>query len=366
MKIGLLRGLCVAALVLAGAPAQADDTQKGGMDETGPYNVVVGWFKPGVDRWDQRVVAVAADNPNRILIGSVNRKQVMAGYPILSADGTVLPEKTKAVTDTDPAKTNVNLIMVLNSDGKVIENWKQWNDRIEIPHSIAINPYDPERHVWVVDRFGQQILEFTNDGKKLVMAVGEKDVAGTDKTHFHDPAGITFMPDGSFYVADGYVNGRIVKFDKNGKYLLDWGTKGSAPGQFNLVHAVSVDQDRRVYTSDRINNRIQIFDENGKLLDIWPNVRSATRVIATDDGAVWVAAAGYNRFGKFDRNGKLLYHWGMFGAEPGLMDNPHQFCVDQAGNLYVADANNDRVQKFAPKPDADKSDLMGQEFTFKK
>ena len=141
---------------------------------------------------------------------------------------------------------------------------------------------------------------------------------------------------------------------------------GSGPGQFNLIHAVSVDANHRVYTADRINNRIQIFDEAGKLLDIWPNVRSATRVVATQDGAVWLAAAGYNRFAKFDTNGKLLYHWGMLGAEPGQIDNPHQWMVDQAGNLYVADSNNDRVQKFVPRKTADQSHVMAQELVLKK
>jgi tripartite motif-containing protein 71 len=81
---------------------------------------------------------------------------------------------------------------------------------------------------------------------------------------------------------------------------------------------------------------------------------------------VWLAVAGINRFAKFDTNGKLLYHWGVFGAEPGQGDNPHQFDVDNAGNLYVADANNNRIQKFVPKKNADKSHLIGQEVKLKK
>jgi len=360
-----LRGLSLAVLMMAVTPAMAQD--KGGLDETGPYDVVVGWFKPGIDGFDQRAVAVNAEDPNRVFVGFVDRNDTRAGFPLLAADGTVMKEKTVVVRDDkDLAKGDVNNILVLNADGKVIENWSQWNAEIQIAHHIVIDPYDPERHVWVVDRFNQQLLKFTNDGKKLVLRVGERGVPGNDERHFHDPASMTFMPDGSFYVADGYVNSRIVKFDRNGKYLLSWGTKGSGPGQFTLVHSVTVDANRRVYTADRVNNRIQIFDENGKFLDQWPNVRSVTRVVATDDGAIWVAAAGYNRFAKFDTNGRLLYHWGIFGSEPGLMDNPHQYDVDRDGNLYVADANNNRVQKFVPKKGADKTKLMSQEVVLKK
>jgi DNA-binding beta-propeller fold protein YncE len=283
-----------------------------------------------------------------------------------AADGTVLPEKSTTSTKPADQRTHVHQIMVLNADGKVIEDWKQWDDLIAIPHSVHISPYDKDRHVWVMDRDNHQILKFTNDGKKLVMKLGEKGVTGTDHGHFNKPAGMAFLPDGSFYVADGYVNSRVVKFDKDGKFLLEWGSKGSGPGQFNLVHSVTIDPQKRVYAADRNNNRVEVFDENGKFIEEWPNIRSATRVVVTQDNALWLAAAaGYNRFAKFDLNGKLLTYWGMTGSAPGLMDNPHQFALDDAGNLYIADAWNNRLQKFVPKPGADKSRLMAQEFVFK-
>jgi DNA-binding beta-propeller fold protein YncE len=351
----------LAALAVAGSLPPLAGAQKGGMDETGPYAVVVGWFKPGIERWDQRIVAVAADTPDRIVIGSNDRSLTLAGYPLLAADGTVMKEKTAVPATTDPAGLDVNQLLVLDGSGRVIENWSQWNALIAIPHSLAFDPYDPERHLWVVDRTGQQILKFTRDGRRLVLKIGETGVAGADRAHFDEPAGLAFLPDGSFYVADGYKNARIVKFDRDGRYLLEWGTKGSGPGQFNLVHAVTVDAQRRVYAADRVNNRIQVFDDHGRFLEQWPNVRSATRVVATEDGFVWASAAGYNRFAKYDLTGRLLYHWGVSGADPGLMDNPHQWCVDQAGNLYVADANNDRVQKFVPRAGADPSHLVRQE-----
>ncbi len=358
-----LRGLSLVVLALS-MPAAAQD--KGGLDETGPYDVVAGWFKPGIEGFDQRAVAVNAEDPNRVFVGFVDRNDTRAGHPLLSADGKVVGKTVVVKDEKNLAKGDVNNILVLNADGKVIENWSQWNEEISIPHHIVIDPYDPEHHVWVVDRFNHRILKFTNDGKKLVMKIGEKGVRGTDQNHFSDPASVNFLPDGTFYVADGYTNSRVVKFDKNGKYLTAWGTKGSGPSQFNLVHSVGIDANRRLYVADRVNNRIQIFDENGKFLDQWPNVRSVTRVVATEDGGVWVAAAGYNRFAKYDTNGKLLTYWGIFGDEPGLMDNPHQYDVDNAGNLYVADANNNRVQKFVPKKNADKTRLMGQEVKLKK
>ncbi len=149
---------------------------------------------------------------------------------MLSADGKLMKEKTKVVRDNNNFdKGDVNNIMVLNADGKVIENWSQWNSEVSIAHHIIIDPYDPAHAVWVVDRFNHRILKFSNDGKQLLLKVGEKGVPGNDENHFHDPASLAFLPDGSFYVADGYTNSRVVKFDKNGKYLMSWGSKGSGP-----------------------------------------------------------------------------------------------------------------------------------------
>ena len=364
--VGLTFAVLGAGLAIAPAWAQMSK-EKGGEDETGPYQVQAGWFKPGVDRWDQPVIAVAIDNDNRIIIGNSDQLNTQPNSLMYAADGTVLPEKSTTSTKPKDQRTHVHLLEVLNADGKVIEDWSQWDSLINIPHSVHIDPYDKERHVWVIDRDNHQIHKFTNDGKKLVMTLGEKGVPGTDAKHFNRPAGIAYLPDGSFYVADGYVNSRVIKFDKDGKFILEWGTKGSGPGQFNLVHSVAVDANRHVYAADRNNNRIQVFDENGKFIEEWPHVRSATRLIVTNDNALWLAsAAGYNRFAKFDLQGHLLTYWGMTGSDPGLMDNPHQFGVDSKGNLYVADAWNNRLQKFVPKAGADKTRLVGQEFTFKK
>lgn len=362
-NISVFSAISFAALFHA-SPILAQE--KGGLDLTGPYEVIVGWFKPGISGWDQRVVSVNAEDPNRVFVGAVDRNDTREGHPLLAADGTLLKGTTAVVRDNNNfAKGDVNNLLVLNAEGKVIENWSQWNGEISIAHHIIIDPYDPQRAVWVVDRFNHRLLKFSNDGKQLLLKVGEKGVPGNDEGHFHDPASLAVMPDGSIYVADGYTNSRVVKFDKNGKYVLSWGTKGTGPSQFSLVHSVAVDGNR-VYVADRNTDRIQIFDHNGKFLDQWPGTARVTRVITTEDNKVWVAATRYGRFAGYDLNGKLMYQWGTLGSEPGVTDNAHQFDVDNAGNVYVADANNNRVQKFVPRKGADKTRLIARELVLKK
>lgn len=336
----LLGGLC--AIASSGLYAQ----EKGGSDDFGPYQPVPNWFKPLREGYIERGLSVLVDGPNRIFFTSDLQLQPRRGS---AGIGRVAP---------DQASTDHHFIMVLDNNGNLIEEWKQWEKMIKVPHSIRISPYDPERNVWVVDRIGQQIFKFSHDGKKLLMTLGEQGVMGTDQNHFGQPADISFAPDGSFYIADGYVNTRIVKFDKNGKYLLEWGGAGSGPGQFKvLVHDVAVDAKGRVFVADRGNHRIQIFDANGKYLDEWDNITQPSFIYITKDNFVWVVCGEGNRLTKYDMNGKLLTYWGMYGTAPGMFDDPHDFSVDADGNLYVTIFSSQKVgiEKYTLRPGADRS-----------
>ena len=66
----------------------------------------------------------------------------------------------------------------------------------------------------MIDDLRQQIFKFTHDGKQLVMTLGEAGVAGNDEKHFGRPTDIAWLPDGTFFISDGYTNTRVVKFDK--------------------------------------------------------------------------------------------------------------------------------------------------------
>src|SRR5690606_5646383 len=128
-----------------------------------------------------------------------------------------------------------------------------------------------------------------------------------------------WLPDGTFFVSDGYNNTRVVKFDPQGKFLMAWGEPGNngtetRPNYMNTVHSVAVGSDRRVYVADRANSRIQVFDENGKFIEVWPNVRRPYYIYMAASNNLWVADGTTQKFTKFDLKGDLLYAWGTFGA----------------------------------------------------
>ena len=343
----ILAALLASTLSLSTSGLRAQE--KGGSDDFGPYEPVHDWVKPVHPGYIERGVSVFAESPDRIYFTSDIEVKPQRGF---GGAGPAAP---------DHLSPDHHWIMVLDRNGNVIEEWKQWDSLFKMPHAVKISPYDPEKAVWVIERENQQIFKFSHDGKKLLMTLGEKGVTGDDEKHFGRPTDISFAPDGSFYISDGYKNTRILKYDKNGKFLFKWGSDGTGPGQFKVeVHDVAVDKDGKVYVADRGNDRVQIFDANGKYLDEWPHIRKPSYIHLTKDGFAWVVSGQGNRILKYDLRGKLLTSWGMYGSGPGQLDDPHDLSVDSEGNLYISIFSTQKagVEKFVPRPGADRSRLV--------
>ena len=141
-----------------------------------------------------------------------------------------------------------------------------------------------------------------------------------------------------------------MKFDKNGKYLMTWGTKGKGPGQFDLPHSIDIDARRRVYVADRSNSRIQIFDENGKYLSEWDNIRQPYHIMITTGGPndskqyLWVADGVTNKFLKYDLDGNCCIPGALTARSRARSGACTSSPVDPAGNLYAAETFGGRTR----------------------
>jgi sugar lactone lactonase YvrE len=142
------------------------------------------------------------------------------------------------------------------------------------PHGMFV---DKEGNVWVTDAQGQgskghQVFKFSPDGKVL-LTLGKAGVAGNGPDTLNQPTDVVVGANGDIFVSTGhsptYPDARIVKFSKDGKFIKQWGSAGSGPGQFVGPHCLAIDSKGRLFVGDRTNNRIQIFTQDGKFLAEW-------------------------------------------------------------------------------------------------
>lgn len=375
------------------APAQSQPAveQKVQKVAMGDYEVVDNWPKPLPEKdlshagwtWGSGS-GVWAESPDKVWVAQRGEIELPPGATPWICPCLLTPRRTN--TGRRPYSGNGypyqmrrhHLVFAVDRNGNTIEEWLQHDKYLapdrgtglgELargPHKLLMNPYDPEKHIWIVDDDMHEINIFTNDGK-LVKTMGERGVPGRGPNNFNRPTDIAWLPDGTFFVADGYAGTRVAKFDRNGKFLMDWGRppvdpNKPGPNEFWSVHSIGISRDRRVFVADREHHRMQVFDENGKFLDMWPTGHDSAVLahIVTEDDYVWVSDWTTNRLIKYDLNGRYILDIGGPGPQPGQLDAVHQINVDQEHNLYVTEISNDRSQMFRPKANADPAKIIGR------
>jgi DNA-binding beta-propeller fold protein YncE len=170
-------------------------------------------------------------------------------------------------------------VVVVDRQGRVLRSWGK--GLYKIPHSIRI---DPAGNVWTVDADSSTVLKFTPGGKELLrIEVGEQPAGRRNR--FVGTSDIAFGPHGRLFITDGYGNARVLEYTPDGKRVRQWGAAGSGPGQFRLPHGITIDRDNIIYVADRENGRVQKFDLDGKYLGEWPLGR--TYSVRATGGAIW-------------------------------------------------------------------------------
>ena len=165
---------------------------------------------------------------------------------------------------------NVNPVFQFDTSGKLLKQLGRGNVR---------QPAQADRRQERLPVDGRQRrpsgLQAEQDGK-ILMTLGKKGVAGSGLDEFDAPTEVAVAPNGDIFIGDGHTGGgtaignaRIMKFDKDGKFLKTWGKKGMGPGEFDVVHTLAFDSRGRLFVGDRQNNRIQIFDQDGKFVAQW-------------------------------------------------------------------------------------------------
>ncbi|MGH7560871.1 MAG: peptidyl-alpha-hydroxyglycine alpha-amidating lyase family protein, partial [Gemmatimonadales bacterium] len=221
----------------------------------------------------------------------------------IDRDGTSIWVAERCGTNSCAGST-LDPVLKFDSTGTLVRSFGA--GLIKSPHGIFV---DHDGNVWVTDctctgsqeqrqpvghggaPSGHQVFKFSPDGKVL-LTLG-KAGGGRDSVFFWQPNDVLVAPDGSIFVAEGHsssatANARILKFDRTGKLIRTWGTKGTGPGQLDQPHALAMDSRGRLFVGDRSNNRIQIFDQEGNVLGEWSQFSRPSGIYIRND-TIYVA-----------------------------------------------------------------------------
>lgn len=282
-------------------------------------------------------------------------------------------------------------LLEFGPDGKYIreigKNLYAWS----FAHTVRV---DKEDNIWVVDKGSDMMIKF-NPAGQVVMVFGRKKEASDEGAEpwkhpnpplpavdgqFRQPTDVTWDPEGNIFFSDGYINSRVAKYDKNGRWVKSWGTPGKGQGEFNTPHSIAADAKGNIYVADRGNRRIQVFDHDGGFLreikidvpvpadaQAWmgnkpaqgPNLPGTMQ-----SGAPWALCispgptqylyssdAFPGRIYKLTLEGKVVGVLGSTGRQLKEFGWIHEMACPSENTLFVAEILNWRVQKLTLHPD---------------
>lgn len=247
-------------------------------------------------------------------------------------------------------------IQVLDSDGNFLREWGQFGSapgELNEPWGITVD----SQFVYVADTWNYRVQKFTLDGE-FVHAWGESgvaaDIPGDSGGFFFGPRDVELLPDGQLAVTDT-GNHRIQIFDRDGNFIRAVGSPGGLLGQFNEPVGLAGGLSSNIYLADTWNGRIQKFDPGFFPILEWPidgwegNSTNNKPYVAVDSlGRVYTTDPENFRVLIFDANGTYLARFGRFSSGSDGFGLPNGIAIASDDTIYVTDAANGRVLKFAP------------------
>jgi DNA-binding beta-propeller fold protein YncE len=318
------------------------------------YEVDPFWPKPLPDRWvTGEIGGTCVDRNDHVFI--VTRRN-------LTAREALVATASPAVIEFDPHGSVVN----------------SWGDPALLPSTMHGCYVDHENNVWLSGNSDGIVQKYSHDGSTLLLQIGTKGLcdsptgacgeatsSNSSRTLLNGPANVVVDPsNGDVYIADGYGNHRVAVFDSSGRFLRQWGSRGTGPGQFGATggghpHCVVLSPDALLYVCDRPNHRIQVFDKMGNL-----------QRILSEDGTPREGTLGSANDLVFRRSGRqthmftagraeivwivdhateaILAGFGRPGQMAGEFTTLHSLAIDSRGNLYTGETidGGRRLQKF--------------------
>ena len=218
-------------------------------------------------------------------------------------------------------------------------------------HGLRI---DRDGNLWATDVSAHTVMKISPAGQVL-LTLGTKGEAGDwDETagsrKLNQPNDVAISANGDVFVVQGHTPGpkgdaRVLKFNKDGRFIKSWGGKGKGPGQFEVAHGIAIDAKGLLWVADRENQRIEVFDAEGTFVR---EMKYAGLPCSFDIGkqSVYMVNGFAGQVVRMDLAGKVLAVVGRPGKGPGEFGEAHFIAVSPTQELFVADSVNGALVKF--------------------
>jgi len=234
---------------------------------------------------------------------------------------------------------NNNLIYVNREEGDFFQLSEN-----SLPSPVGICAAS-ENTIYFTDSFLNQIFYGKLADKKFRIL--------NDSLKLQRPTGIAYSArQDELWIAETMAH-KITVVSTAGEVLRTYGSRGTAPGEFNFPTFIWIDKNGLVYIVDSMNFRIQILSLEGEIISCFGEAGDASgyfarpKGIATDSqDNIYVVDALFHTVQIFNREGQFLSNFGEQGREPGQFWLPTGIYIDDQDRIYVADSYNSRIQVF--------------------
>ncbi len=265
-------------------------------------------------------------------------------------------------------------VFEFDRNGNFVKEFGKGSYGYGFAHAVRV---DKDDNVWSVDEGSNVILKYAPDGK-LLMVLGKRPdpveqlnrmpgnapYSGANRPYsFHRPTDLAWDPQGNIFVSDGYTDSRVVKYDKNGRFIKSIGTRGNGVNQFSTPHSIAADAQGNVYVADRGNSRIVVLDndlnwkatyeDTGAPWGICISQSTPQYLYTSNSSGTNMEVGNMANTGeiyKLQLDGKVLGRFGKAGKALREFASIHTLDCRNPNEIYVAEINAWRIQKVTLRP----------------